>query len=1551
MTVSGSDVRLHNAHRPSHRDAFPGDTSTQSSSAGQSHNPHHHYLDVQRMAAPMATDFASRNHLIQQIHLSQQRRAASSPYSDPLLKEPGQLQPSYPAKDPTSFHSGQGDPYLQPLDPPAHRDPHRHLDSRQPANMTDSSRVNDKQAFLNQTRVDTHDNRGYGSTKGHGGDLRTTKGDPYHDDNYYDGLSDPYSKLHIAAEPGNRRDQPGGTGSDTLLPSSRLGSMTDDDKMNETGKGEEDQAEVMSDSEVERRLEELRQIHDERLETAQRLAQNSSDVTHNVHAPSSKGGVNGNPHTQQKEEYNSSETESLTPTNQYLPEQLDPPSPHPSKELRGGNYYPNDHHPVNGDPHSIHTRLERPPPHHSQHHPPFHHNKVYYPRSKPPRQYDIAQPRSEPSYSRNASPRSEDHNHRAQSQQYLRLVNDSYDPSYDSSADNPGITFDRYARRATRASVLSKAEQLLNARKQSTKLDSISELRGNPPAGQAGQSSSQPSSRKRRRRRRKVAFIEEEEGSADSDQSKDEGFPLVPVTSFPVTRGSKGGAGGRRDRLQEANARIKRRPSTDQRSGIPVRRHVPRGKAAGGRQVHDDYNQNSSASASEDDEEDEEDVVHYGPAMFEDSSRYELARAYRPLTLPDRDPEQQEQAAGKKGRRVKFFRNGFPDEKGRQVLINRRNYPTFETLLVDLSGMEMAVRGVRYIYKWPGGKEITSVTEFENGCSYVCSNENRLIEVNYGQARELNWKYGKMDRQEKHLYNDKAADTRIPQSRQKPYMMTVVSNLCRESREKVFLGPNTTQNYEDLLADMHILVHVPYPPVQALFTESKPRVKVEGFSHLFRLLKEQQKVFLVVGEEEVPIEPKKRPLLPSSDSSTNGSVHSKGSQRHPKQSKADMATARSGDSPPNRRVGLQRMSEPVRCEINGKRREFYAPSSVLSVDNDGRKPHKKFKLDWVYGFRGHDVGQNLVLLPHTDELVYFVASVVVLYDRFSHSQRHYMGHTEEVTCLALHPYGPFIASGQMAGRTPEGAAHIRVWNAMTLNIVSVIGIGAFQGGVSCVSFSKEGLLLAVDESDRHVLSLWKWGDDEDKPLAQTKTTIEHVTYGCFYPFDESILITFGKQHLYFWKVFRERLEGPIRRDTKSGIFEEETPMFVTSVCFSADCDVITGDSRGTITVWCPDEEDIFRVRLQVAESTKFAHKKYVSCLVMLTKDILLSGGGNEIKAWDVRRDYMLILERVLPQVHGAVRKIVPLSPTGLDGHIFLGTTRNVVLEGTLQSMFRVIVQGHSGELKAVRSHPTERSFFTAGHDRTLVKWSDHSHRVTWITKARNPCSSLSVHPRGLLMAVGTTTGVVTMYGCADGKERNSIQVGKAQVNALSFSRDGKQLAVGCDDGFVHVCVVHEDGQIYRLRSSPLGHGSTSIKHLDWSSDGRYLQTALGDHDLVFWDVSNMQKKTMTWLRDVLWFTFTCPVGYPLVGPWRKLKRGEWINVACRSKDLGLLATGDNLGRVRLFKYPSTSMQPDCRQIKPFSSNVTAAEFLYGESSMVVAGGCDAALMQYHLEDR
>lgn len=84
--------------------------------------------------------------------------------------------------------------------------------------------------------------------------------------------------------------------------------------------------------------------------------------------------------------------------------------------------------------------------------------------------------------------------------------------------------------------------------------------------------------------------------------------------------------------------------------------------------------------------------------------------------------------------------------------------------------------------------------------------------------------------------------------------------------------------------------------------------------------------------------------------------------------------------------------------LRGRPIVIYAPTSLIESYDPHKviiPPQSKLRLDWVYGYRGRDCRSNLHLLP-TGEIVYFVAAVVVLYNMEEHSQRHYLGHTDDI---------------------------------------------------------------------------------------------------------------------------------------------------------------------------------------------------------------------------------------------------------------------------------------------------------------------------------------------------------------------------------------------------------------------------------------------------------------------------------------------------------------------------------------------------------------------------
>ncbi|XP_052761034.1 echinoderm microtubule-associated protein-like 1 isoform X3 [Mya arenaria] len=971
------------------------------------------------------------------------------------------------------------------------------------------------------------------------------------------------------------------------------------------------------------------------------------------------------------------------------------------------------------------------------------------------------------------------------------------------------------------------------------------------------------------------------------------------------------------------------------------------------------------------------------PLTDTDRSRYPNYRRYEDdgehMRVNYRDPAHKK--VGRTcGALVKFFRNGDSDFKGLPLTVNR-NFRNLETLLVYLNDKVPTSTGVHYIFKWPEGTEIKSVTEFQNRCVYIVSSTHKLVtNVNYGQSREDYWSNkkpsaGRLRKNELELYKKPPSPRESP-VRNSPLIVTIINNLSRDKREKVILNPQTQQTFEKWLED----ISNPDMPVYALFSEKPPHVEINSFSALFRELRTHSN-FLAVGEEGLPAEVAKKRQAPSSNSSTD-SIHEARNRKKKLAKQQEMgqiyengraqsptSTAMSRyDYGPRYLPGTRGRSKDARrnirdsveIEIDGNVREFIPPSFV-DPEDDGRKPDKNLKCEWVYGFRGRDARHNLLVLPETGELVYFVASVVVLYNKERDTQRHYIKHNEEITCMTIHPNQYLIATGQMHGKGPEHASHIRIWHGVNLSTYSVIGVGVFYGEILSIGFSNDGtgnFMCVIDGSEKHVLSVWEW--QTEKLVARTTTSTDPVHCACFYPDgkNNSILITYGARHIYFWKIFYDvarRKEAKILRDRNSGIFEDrnfadhlidEIPKSINCLVFLASGDVVTGDSSGNLLVWDRDTSDAFTCRYAIQ-----AHQGSVASVCLLEDGTLFSASGSEVKAWDTNSNFRAVKTRQIPQEAGGIRSLVTQTPGGIDGKLYIGTTRSAILDGSLQLKFRYIVQGHSDGILGVVPHPFEPTFISAGMDQIVYKWSLVTHKVTWRSKVEAPCTSAAVDQRHELIAVGMSDGTFTVLNSYNGMHITTVNVGAEPIGCLAFSPDGCNLALGTNDGLVIVFTVHDRGQAFRKVTPPLTGHTSGVAHVDWSTDGRCIQSSSYTHELLFWDIDGMQQIRMHRLmRDVDWFTSTCHVQYGLIGPWSNLEKGETVKVVNRSNFRDTVITGDSKGRIRLYKYPCSKEKADFRGVRVYSSDVTAACFTPDTRTVITCGGHDAAMVQWTLVD-
>ncbi|XP_041509768.1 echinoderm microtubule-associated protein-like 2 isoform X1 [Microtus oregoni] len=628
----------------------------------------------------------------------------------------------------------------------------------------------------------------------------------------------------------------------------------------------------------------------------------------------------------------------------------------------------------------------------------------------------------------------------------------------------------------------------------------------------------------------------------------------------------------------------------------------------------------------------------------------------------------------------------------------------------------------------------------------------------------------------------------------------------------------------------------------------------------------------------------------------------------------------------------------VKMFLRGRPVPMLIPDEVApaySLDTRSELPSSRLRLDWVYGYRGRDCRANLYLLP-TGEVVYFVASVAVLYSVEEQRQRHYLGHNDDIKCLAVHPDMVTIATGQVAGTTKEGKPlppHVRVWDSVSLSTLHVLGLGVFDRAVCCVAFSKSNggnLLCAVDESNDHVLSVWDWA--KESKVVDSKCSNEAVLVATFHPTDPSLLITCGKSHIYFWS-----LEGG-SLSKRQGLFEKhEKPKYVLCVTFLEGGDVVTGDSGGNIYIWGKGGN-------RITQEVLGAHDGGVFGLCALRDGTLVSGGGRDRRVVLWGSDYSKVQEVEVPEDFGPVRTIAE----GREDTLYVGTTRNSILLGSVHTGFSLLVQGHVEELWGLATHPSRAQFVTCGQDKLVHLWSSEAHQPLWSRTIEDPARSAGFHPSGSVLAVGTVTGRWLLLD-TDTHDLVAIHTdGNEQISVVSFSPDGAYLAVGSHDNLVYVYTVDQGGRKVSRLGKCSGH-SSFITHLDWAQDSTCFVTNSGDYEILYWDAATCKQITSAdAVRNVEWATATCVLGFGVFGIWPEGADGTDINAVARSHDGKLLASADDFGKVHLFSYPCCQPRALSHKYGGHSSHVTNVAFLWDDSMALTTGGKDTSVLQWRI---
>ncbi|MGH0163670.1 UNVERIFIED_CONTAM: hypothetical protein FKN15_045684 [Acipenser sinensis] len=265
----------------------------------------------------------------------------------------------------------------------------------------------------------------------------------------------------------------------------------------------------------------------------------------------------------------------------------------------------------------------------------------------------------------------------------------------------------------------------------------------------------------------------------------------------------------------------------------------------------------------------------------------------------------------------------------------------------------------------------------------------------------------------------------------------------------------------------------------------------------------------------------------------------------------------------------------------------------------------------------------------------------------------------------------------------------------------------------------------------------------------------------------------------------------------------------------------------------------------------------------------------------------------IPEQFGAVRTIAEVK----GEELLIGTTRNAILKGSFSDGFVPIVQ-----------YPEWQSQF--------------------------PCVSCY---RWVVLDI-ETKDIVSDY--TDGNE---------QLSVVRYSPDGSYLAVGSHDNFIYIYTVAENGRRYTRFGRCTGH-SSFITHLDWSKESKFIMSNSGDYEILYWDVAGGCKLLRNRFdsKDREWASYTCVLGFHVIGVWLEGSDGTDINALCRSHNERVVAVADDFCKVHLFQYPCPKPKAPSHRYDGHGSHVTNVRFTHNDSHLISMGGKDTSILQWRV---
>jgi len=574
------------------------------------------------------------------------------------------------------------------------------------------------------------------------------------------------------------------------------------------------------------------------------------------------------------------------------------------------------------------------------------------------------------------------------------------------------------------------------------------------------------------------------------------------------------------------------------------------------------------------------------------------------------------------------------------------------------------------------------------------------------------------------------------------------------------------------------------------------------------------------------------------------------------------------------------------------------------------KPPGGLVLEYAHGYQGKEAyGRHNIFYgndPKSGEtaMIYHVAGVGVVSNTKDNTQKFFLEHNDDITCIALsnHKDRPtLVATGQTDPKDigEKDMPKIYIWDWVTMDTIKLVK-DAHWGMVLKVQFSlKDDYLFSIGGEQEHLLKVWDLGNLRRKgalkELLATPTCKEDIFGFIVCPYasksfiDEFII--FGRKKAYWAGLQADKKGMSLKIKTVPFTLIKECkgdkkllPKAILCADWLPGGKYLLGDNNGALFI-CEQTKPLVRIQ---------AHPALIGAVVVTPDNTVITAGNDgHLRTWAIN-----------DKLDAMKQTFCTKEPITFYDNDFEFLPRAMAYDHTTQTVLvgsktcqimnfnlktrksEILVDGHDDQvwgLTTCNKKGYEHYYITGGYDGVLKMWDCKARKIidTYEFEVdgdqRKQIVQCIWSNDGMLVAAGSEDGYVYLFTWFDNKDQELVLVAEYEVpvkqgrepegvSYMRFNEDDSVLAVAHMDSNLYLFSVvggaggskggHrrqrsdsryldqkalEAGPSYKLEPWKAAPHRAAPTHIQWNSDATMVKVLTRDYEVAHWRIDKANR--------------------------------------------------------------------------------------------------------------